>query len=468
MHRSNSTAIVESNIAVVAFYLNLMMRAFYGIAILSICNVHCQLVVQDQHNMLHSSFDLVYQRAIQRIYDNMPTNAPPGTLIASPSKSNPDYYYHWIRDASIVYKTMLAVNNTLGLDLAKITKVHQRVDLGEPKFYIDGRVYDKPWGRPQNDGPALRVLALSAFVKSHIHTGGSLDGISFLYRAEMPAQSIIKKDLEFIAHVWHKKCFDLWEEQFALHYYTRSVQMAALGAGSEIAILFNDSMAASYYKRQSDSIKNDMSRFWDKRGFIQAMIEGGETNRLDISVVLACLHSKKDNDKVCSGEKTLATVARLSDSFGLEYPINYNQEIPLVGRYASDLYNGTGVDVGNPWILATFSMAEYFYTIASEFNAAQVIQITNVSLPFYIHFFPGANLNVGNITGCKMSRLLQSMVKIGDGFINRILAIVDDNFSEQLHRESGARVGARDLTWSYATFVSAYHARLKCTSNALC
>src|SRR5688500_16671266 len=29
--------------------------------------------------------------------------------------------------------------------------------LGEPKFQADGSAFNDPWGRPQNDGPAIRA-----------------------------------------------------------------------------------------------------------------------------------------------------------------------------------------------------------------------------------------------------------------------------------------------------------------------
>jgi len=35
---------------------------------------------------------------------NPSTHLQSGLVIASPSKSNPDYFYTWTRDASLVYK----------------------------------------------------------------------------------------------------------------------------------------------------------------------------------------------------------------------------------------------------------------------------------------------------------------------------------------------------------------------------
>ena len=418
-----------------------------------------QLWVQDDIIDRISIYDIVYQTSIARIYDNM--IEPRGTLLASPSKQSPDYYYHWVRDASIVYNTMLGINNSLGLDLAEITKQHQKYNLGEPKFYTNGIVFDKPWGRPQNDGPALRIITLTNYIKRHLQNGGNQSDLDWLYQAEMPAKSIMKRDLEFVAKVWDEKCFDLWEEQFAKHYYTQTVQMAALTAGNYIANLFGDHKAALYYINQRNLISVSLDKYWNTRGFVKAMIEGGDPNRLDVSIILACLHTKQFEKDVCTDEKTLGTLPRLISSFEFEYPINYNTDIPLVGRYANDLYNGTAIDIGNPWILATFTVAEYFYTLADQFNENGSVSITKTSLPFFIKFFPDLGLEVGKIDDTNFKTLLKLIKNLGDAYMDRVLYVIQDNFSEQLHRDTGERVGASDLTWSYASFVSAFHARQK-------
>jgi glucoamylase len=112
-----------------------------------------------------------YDFAIQSILNNI---SPPGTLqgtvVASPSKFKPDYYYMWVRDAGIVMRSLLMEELDVGKlynDYANISTFEQESDLpaglGEPKFHVDGKVFRGPWGRPQNDGPALRVLARHSY-----------------------------------------------------------------------------------------------------------------------------------------------------------------------------------------------------------------------------------------------------------------------------------------------------------------
>ena len=42
----------------------------------------------------------------------------------------------------------------------KIQNLDTLTGLGEPKINLDITPYNEPWGRPQNDGPALRGIVL--------------------------------------------------------------------------------------------------------------------------------------------------------------------------------------------------------------------------------------------------------------------------------------------------------------------
>lgn len=95
---------------------------------------------------------------------------------ASPSHTNPDYYYHWMRDAAISMDVLMHLPNSsepqsydaqmkqyINWVHATQTKADQNCDVrGEPKFLLDGTGMPYPggWMRPQNDGCALRTVAI--------------------------------------------------------------------------------------------------------------------------------------------------------------------------------------------------------------------------------------------------------------------------------------------------------------------
>lgn len=103
--------------------------------------------------------------------------------------------------------------------------------LGEPRFNVDGNPNSEPWGRPQNDGPALRALNFISLYNLIVSENWPEKNqlLPLLYEGKMPAQSLIKKDLEFVGfHHWRNPNFDLWEEVMGFHFFTMMVQRKAL------------------------------------------------------------------------------------------------------------------------------------------------------------------------------------------------------------------------------------------------
>jgi glucoamylase len=157
-----------------------------------------------------------------KIIENIsPSDGLPGAVLAAKSRVTPDYYYHWVRDAAL---TMIAMNDVyrttenvetknkirqLFFDYTNFSShIQNRVhNLGEPKFYVTGEVYEKPWGRPQNDGPALRAISLIQFANVLIAEGQQAVVLKTLYRPTFPADSPIKKDLEYVSHHWKDPSF---------------------------------------------------------------------------------------------------------------------------------------------------------------------------------------------------------------------------------------------------------------------
>ena len=123
--------------------------------------------------------------------------------------------------------------------------------LGEPKFNTDGTVYQCGWGRPQNDGPALRAASLCRLANLLLDDGRS--DLVQLVKTKLydgTSNSLIKKDLEYVSHNWGNACVNLWEEVGGNHFYTRIVQRRALRDGAKLATRLADSGAAGWYNSQ--------------------------------------------------------------------------------------------------------------------------------------------------------------------------------------------------------------------------
>ncbi|WP_018577071.1 glycoside hydrolase family 15 protein [Legionella shakespearei] len=382
-----------------------------------------------------------------------------GAIVASPSQVSPNYYYDWVRDSAIAmtliehwyesahsekYKQHL-------LHYVSWTRTIQHRDdpipgqdiLGEPKFYIDGYPFDGPWGRPQNDGPALRASVLTRFAQQLLDNNETEYVTQNLYNPSMNPQTMgaIKMDLEYTAHHWQDANFDLWEEIFGHHFFTAMAQQKALIEGAALAHRLNDKQAAVFYELQARLISERLKQHLDRNNkLIKATLPPHpgpqKTLELDSSVILGILLNPQEKGPFSPHHTYVkGTVNALHQQFNLMFPINDNQPgAILFGRYPGDTYDGyqTG-STGNPWFILTATMAEYYYTLANKLSSEN-----------------------GN------KSLITSYLKTGDNYLKLIKTYAPDmSLSEQINLNTGVQQGAYSLTWSYVSVLRAIDLRAK-------
>lgn len=390
-----------------------------------------------------NSYEAIFHSSVERLMANL--NHPQvttGAIIASPSQNSPNYFQHWVRDAGLtmlevvdLYNHELPAKSKLALEkrifqwiefeqqLQARAVAGSSLGLGEPLFSIQGDIYPHGWGRPQTDGPGIRAVAMIAFAESLIHQG-RIGEANRLYRAEMPANSPIKKDLEYVAHHWAEQAFDVWEEVKGLNFFTQMAHRIALTKGAQLADYFNDPGAARFYRGKAREVESALlaHRSTQRNHIIPTRNQtGGWNNRteeLDVSVVLASLYFSM-NDGFFTPEESwmLRTAEKIENTFASLYEINKDKSLaPAIGRYPEDQYDGNGTSEGNAWFLATNAFAEYY------------------------------------------CRLAPNKIPRGKQFLDRTLRHIDRNGSmaEQFNRRTGVMQGARDLTWSYASYMRAY------------
>nr|WP_028373374.1 glycoside hydrolase family 15 protein [Legionella lansingensis] len=384
-----------------------------------------------------------------------------GAVIASPSRYYPDYYYDWVRDSAIAMNLIETwyEKDRSPEDKARlfnyvywVEKTQQQIDtipgqdiLGEPKFYLDGRVYDGAWGRPQNDGPALRALTLTRFANSLLKTNEAGYVRKHLYGGGLDSKTMgaIKRDLEYVAHHWQDRNYDLWEEVYGDHFFTAMVQRKALIEGAKLARGLGEPSAAIYYESQAELINDRLQQHVDKtNAIIQATLPPHpgpqKTLELDSAVMLAILLARTEDTPFSPQNKYIQnTAAALKQQFKMLYPINdKHHQALLFGRYPGDTYDGYRNDsIGNPWFILTATMAEYYYTLAAM-------------LPHSLAY----------------QNAIRSYVEEGDSYLKLIKLYAPNlNMSEQINLNTGIQQGAISLTWSYVAVLRAIGAREKVT-----
>lgn len=142
-------------------------------------------------------------------------------------------------------------------------------------------------------------------------------------------------------------------------------------------------------------------------------------------------------------------------------------------RYPEDVYDGVGTSLGNPWYLATASMAELFYRAVHEYSiSSSSITVTNASIPFWNYFSPITKSTYGGLpiyvagqtfapSSAQYSSMIQSLQGWADAFMRRVKyhTPADGSLTEEYNRNTGVPTGATDLTWSYASVLTAAMAR---------
>lgn len=450
---------------------------------------------------------LVQQQTISvdQIFDNICQDSTkeemqcvPGVVFASPSKKNPDYYYHWIRDGAITINTL--VNNHLNeefdrtlhviLQYVNASKELQHTAnpsgdlddpklryLGEPKWHVNNSVFEDVWGRPQNDGPALRSISLINFLnKIHDMDDGNT-------KHDWIFSDVVLLDLKFILLNWNSTSFDLWEEVNAYHFFTSMVQLKALNMGkaylekhhSNGSKIYSD--ISSCIEKIENFINDGTSGFVDNtKGYIvetPSIID--ERSGLDIAVILASVMTH-DDEKLDNEAKPfifdvdnpliLNHLNELIDEMSILYPINHdrlgtNMGVAL-GRYPEDIYDGLGLSEGNPWFLSTLASSELIFKLIFKTHIAkEPLIIDPTKIKFWTKIISFENLNDSQIMipygSLAFNQTMSAVFNYADSFLSKINEHVSDqgSMSEQFNKYHGYMQGADDLTWSYGTFWNA-------------
>ena len=454
------------------------------------------------------------QRAHQWMFDNV--SAPgtlPGTVLAAQDHSNPQYDlgYHWVRDAGLVMKVVANLHrqaviaykqakteedkrkfaekrdfyfNRL-MEFANASRIHQTngslSDLGEPKHNADGSAFKDPWGRPQNDSPAARALALITFANTLLMEGRRDIVQGLLYKPELPARTVIKADLEYVAHHYGEKSFDAWEEVYhddgGSHFYNAMVQRRAMLEGAELARKLGDagrdgkSGAVKRYEDAAKDLERIIARHWNKdlgmvvttiKGNGQPGADGGKNykdSHLDSIVEIAAVRGNtRDGFFGPTDDRMQATLLKAKRKFQEIYKINKLDGVPgvAIGRYPEDELFG-----GNAWVISTLGFGEFYSDAARDYTDSGRIKLTELNLPFF------QDLNTASKgkleAGMTIVRKDPLFVELIDGLKAAAEAQVarvryhtdrsDGSWSEEIDRNTGLKRSAEKLTWNSAAYL---------------
>jgi glucoamylase len=386
-----------------------------------------------------------------------------GSVLASPRYGDwtdePDYFFHWLRDSVLVMQAVigrveagdasadwgghlrdfirfsLAIARLSGAqalpalaafrgrtradlrqfvrDDAEVAAVAGDTPLGEVRTNADGSLDFTRWSRPQNDGPALRALAAMRFEAL---------GLAQDDEVREGLVELLLGDLDFTERHWSEPCYDIWEEELAHHYYTQLAQLAALRRGAGWAKQRGDAGRAARYGAAAAALAPRLDDYWwQAEGIYRCTLRPPSATRdkaLDVAVILGVIHAGlAEGRHSVLDDRVQATLLRLEEHFATAFPINRARPPSVgvaLGRYPGDRFFN-----GGAWYVATFGSAELHY------RAGRVEQ--------------------GDAAMAATRRCIPSSGAL----------------SEQFDRATGEPRSARDLSWSYAAFLTAHDSRRK-------
>ncbi|KAL9045786.1 MAG: hypothetical protein Q9214_001230 [Letrouitia sp. 1 TL-2023] len=375
-----------------------------------------------------------YPIAFQGVLNNIEAaGVTPGLVIASPSRRDPDYFYTWTRDSAL---TLLMLIDEL---LAGNTSFHSKIEdyvsaqaglqivsspsgelsdgsgLGEPKFNADGSAFTGFWGRPQRDGPALRASALISYSRWLIANNAITDVTTRIW-------PIISNDLSYVGEYWNQTTFNIWEEVDGSSFFTAVVQYRALVEGQWLA---------------------------EEIGKPCRSCDQNVRIGRDASTLLASIHTF-DPAAGCDGAtfqpcspKALSNHKAVTDSFRQAYSIN------------SGIREGSAVAVGR--YLTTLAAAEQLYDALYQWDKLGSLEVTDTSVHFFRDFWPSLATGTYNASSSTYAKLTSAIFKYADEFVSTVQKYTPPggSMAEQFSRNDGMPLSASNLTWSYASFLTA-------------
>ncbi|KKQ97434.1 MAG: hypothetical protein UT24_C0008G0056 [Candidatus Woesebacteria bacterium GW2011_GWB1_39_12] len=213
----------------------------------------------------------------------------------------------------------------------------------------------------QEDETALVIFALWKYYE----LSKDLEFIEGIYN------SLIKEAAEFMVNYRDEKTalpaasYDIWEQYYGITTFTASSVYAALNVASKFAKLLGKEKSSQKYKEAADSIRKAILKYLydDKEGYFYQMIHTeGRQMEIDRTIDASAVYGiyefgvlPADDPKVKKAvEKTIER-------------LEIKTEVGGIARYEGDTYHHKGGNYpGNPWIITTMRLAQYYIAIAKN------------------------------------------------------------------------------------------------------
>jgi glucoamylase len=407
-----------------------------------------------------------------------------GCVLASPTYPDPpvpageggpqNYLFNWTRDAAIAAMELAAPAALLSaaqrkqrlsdyVSFAALCQTHipdedHWDDFARACYTMEGS--PREWSN-QSDGPALQTLAL---LQASPFVGPAMQGT---------IGKLVTANVQFLLTAYKRPTTSLWEEEEGGSFFARAVQLRcfeavrtnevglAVPAGVDDGIAWLQEALPRHWSADSDCYLT-FEPPWDPNP-----ANKHQPYDPNIDIVLAVLYGSVatgDGGDPFLDPRLLASAGAIravwTDSPDHRCPINAVDAGlglgPLLGRYPSDYYGGDTNDPqtpGHPWALCTSAFAELYYRVAGAIGSTGVVPSDALATEFLGQVKMAPENSAAEVSSALRNagdRMMQALVFHSDNL----------QLSEQFDRDSGFERSLPNLTWSYASFLSAVRASL--------
>jgi glucoamylase len=383
----------------------------------------------------------------------------PGCIIAAPSAPvntagiDQDYVYNWTRDSAITAMEVAAAQMPVApnsgvqplidyVNFAQTCQTNATPSLALASYTIRG--LSRPWTE-QTDGPALQTLAI-------LMSWNQLDTPT-----QALATAVINNNLNYLLGAYQNQTVNLWEEHQGFSFFARSVQLRCFQAiqANTIGIPVPPGTAAAITWLQTE-----LPQHWNGNYYVSLLPQPAAYDP-NTDIISACIYGAVP----CTDTKLLATAAQIRSQWEdpnspVHYPINVTDKDtqgigPMLGRYPGDVYDGDVSDPtagDHPWALCTCNLAQLYYTLANQVQNTQAVPLDQFSTAFFSQ--------IGVTAATPVADVVSALQAAGDAMLSAVIYHSDHlELSEQFDGVTGYEKSVRNLTWSYAAFLSAVRAR---------
>jgi GH15 family glucan-1,4-alpha-glucosidase len=345
-----------------------------------------------------------------------------GSVLASGDSSiynyGRDYYcYCWPRDAAYALWPLIRLGH---FEEARNFFAFAR-DTMHPDGYLmhkyqPDRAIGSTW-HPLVHGKSIELAiqedetaAVIFMIREYLQASGDTKFVENLYHTFVePGANFMTGYIDEATGLPHAS-YDLWEQVFLTTTYSTTVTIAGLEAASSLAQVFDQPAEAARWQKAADGIRSHLDKLTTESGYFrrgQLLQPDGSTQYND-SMDIASLYGPFMYARLPLDDERMRATLRETES-----KIKETGPIGGVIRYPGDDYFLTkGQYGGNPWIVCTLWLAQYYQASGRQRDAEDLLNWA-------------------------MARRLPSGV-----------------LSEQFDPENGSPLGVAPLVWSHAELVN--------------